>query len=104
MWYTGIVQKGRLGREHTMITSKNIQNVDQRIRDRLGNAYEVFEHEGSVYVNAPLDETEAESVASPTCVYVNEIDFFCDEDELYKDCEYATEEVDRLMVERESAL
>ena len=86
-----------------MITIKDIQNVDQRVRDRIGNAYEVFVHEGSIFVNAPVDDSEVESVYSPTCVYVNEVGFFADEEELYKDCVFATAEVDRLISELERA-
>lgn len=38
--------------------SANVENVNFFIHARIGNKYEVFEHDGAYYINAPLDESQ----------------------------------------------
>lgn len=82
-----------------MLGISSIENVDQRVRDRIGNAYEVFVHEGEIFINAPRDSSEGENPEAPFCVLVGEFEWYRDEDELYVDCLHASRYVDDLMSE-----
>lgn len=75
--------------------------ADQMIRDRLGDAYEVFYFDGAYYTSAPIDEDESESTDCPTCVFTAYASFIDDAEELYSSALGASEEVDKLMVKRE---
>lgn len=77
----------------------NVKNVNFLIHARIGNKYEVFEHGGSYYINAPIDDSEASSIDSPTCVYIMDVDECFDDYELYLNALHASEECDRLIIE-----
>lgn len=82
---------------------KTIAKVDQMVRDRIGNAYEVFAKDGDIYISAPLDEDESESTECPTCVFIMAVAECADEYELYLNALHASADVDRLIsaLERE---
>lgn len=81
------------------------EKVDQRIRERLGSAYEVFYEstDGNFYINAPLDEDEAENTECPTCFLIMAAEDCRDEDELYLNALHASADVGQLIsaLERE---
>lgn len=79
--------------------SANVENVNFFIHARIGNKYEVFEHDGAYYINAPLDESQGCNVNSPTCVYIMDVDECFDDYELYLNALHASEECDRLIIE-----
>lgn len=75
------------------------RRVDQGIRDRLGNIYEVFYDDAAeaFYVSAPRDADEGESTECPTCALIMEADGTVTEEELYTNALVASEETDRLI-------
>lgn len=75
------------------------RRVDQDIRDRLGNIYEVFYDSATeaFYVSAPRDADEGESTECPTCALIMEADGTVTEEELYANALVASEETDRLI-------
>lgn len=79
----------------------DVEAVDAMVRDRIGNAYEVFERDGSYYINAPLYEDESCSIDSPTCAYIMDSCDCAGNDELYINALHASEECDRLISIRE---
>lgn len=75
------------------------RNVDSKIRDRLGNAYEVFydDYSEAFYVSAPRDADESDSTECPTCALIMGADESVTEEELYANALVASEETDRLI-------
>ena len=53
-----------------MLDQNALSKLDSEIRRTMGPAFEVFESEGDLYLNAPMDASEAESTDAPCCVLV----------------------------------
>ena len=89
-------------REFHAYETVNVEAVCEMVRAIIGNRYEVFEHDGSYYINAPFGEGEVCNVQSTTCAYIMDSCDCADDYELYITALHASEECDRLISLREA--